>query len=486
MITVIMKKNYYKKDGILTKKSLEGIILLDIERNVKREIPNIYVDNWINWEWTLSDTAQINFLEKLANEGFVENKKHQTKNDEFELENTFVAIAGKDIKWNEETADLYYVMNAAQSVSRSEPIVLGPYGSLCWRMIVEGRMLDEIMREAKRVFGYSNCVISFLKYMVKEGYLKSISLPKCEFEPPVMFSQVELYTHVPHFVRPWYCAWEITKSCDLRCKHCFIDDFNKNELTEERAIELAKKIIDAKIFHVILMGGEPLLRKDLEKVISFFRENGVYVSIITNGQTLSYDRAKSLADVGLSMIYVSIDGFHQDIHEKIRGKGTFEKSIAAIKNAKRAGIPRVAISCAINDLNFKEYFDIPKFTSDLDIHEVYLELFKKTGFLGKAAEFNPVGIDEVRTIKQSIDKWQEEYPELYISFATRCLCGRSRARVDEKGNVSICSFENKVYGNLWDNNFGEIWDAVESEIPLLGPAGYCKCDRLLYLLNLLG
>src|SRR6185503_6233176 len=90
---------------------------------------------------------------------------------------------------------------------------------------------------------------------------------------------------------PWYCLWELWRVCDLRCKVCYQPDFVEPGLTRLQAAEVGQSLIDSGIFYVCLLGGEALLRSDLEEVIALLRANGVFVKIITNGQRLSFERA---------------------------------------------------------------------------------------------------------------------------------------------------------------------------------------------------
>src|SRR5574344_1226465 len=86
---------------------------------------------------------------------------------------------------------------------------------------------------------------------------------------------------------PTHVQLEITDVCNLRCVHCYHFDINKKQkskdLEDEKVIEIVKKIIDAKIYSLIITGGEPLSRpKLLLKIVSLAKQAGIFVSINTN------------------------------------------------------------------------------------------------------------------------------------------------------------------------------------------------------------
>ena len=116
--------------------------------------------------------------------------------------------------------------------------------------------------------------------------------------------------------------WHITHKCNLRCIHCYQEDY-KNDLSFE---EIKKVFCDYLEYikknnfkgHIIITGGEPFLHPDFFKVISLFEENNITFGILTNGTLLDEDMVKRLKDFkNLSFVQISLDGT-QRMHYSIR------------------------------------------------------------------------------------------------------------------------------------------------------------------------
>ena len=124
----------------------------------------------------------------------------------------------------------------------------------------------------------------------------------------------------------------ITRKCNLKCKHCFNDagNLDSEELTTAELFRLINQMRESGTFFLTIGGGEPLLREDLFEVIKYARENFIAVSIVTNGLLLNEEIVKKLNTLNLDTITVSIDGLEKN-HDQIRGEGSFKKAINKIK-----------------------------------------------------------------------------------------------------------------------------------------------------------
>lgn len=148
-----------------------------------------------------------------------------------------------------------------------------------------------------------------------------------------------------------YLFWEATLRCNLRCRHCGSAcevDSPLTELATEQVLQIVDEIaedFDPRRICVAITGGEPLLRRDLERVVGAMARHGMEPGLVTNGTLLSAERARTLADAGLVSIAISVDGRAPE-HEEIRGPKTYAQALAALTHAREAGIAAVeAITC---------------------------------------------------------------------------------------------------------------------------------------------
>lgn len=102
---------------------------------------------------------------------------------------------------------------------------------------------------------------------------------------------------------------DITNRCNLACVHCRqTAQYTPNELTVEEFKRIVEGILsheDSCIEWVSIGGGEPLLKQDLEKFVSFISSNGIKSLITTNGTLATVEKIKKLKDVGLTRFQVN-------------------------------------------------------------------------------------------------------------------------------------------------------------------------------------
>jgi radical SAM protein with 4Fe4S-binding SPASM domain len=160
---------------------------------------------------------------------------------------------------------------------------------------------------------------------------------------------------------------ELTNLCNFKCKWCYAGsghNQNYTHLSKENASKLIKILANSGIKQITCSGGEPLMFPHIRDFIEQASDQGMIVHINTNGYFLTKKLASELKDVGLSQVQINIDSLNPKKHDSIRGKkGSFEKSIEALKNAIDVGITAVS-QTVITRQNKNEVFDIIKFARE--------------------------------------------------------------------------------------------------------------------------
>lgn len=150
-----------------------------------------------------------------------------------------------------------------------------------------------------------------------------------------------------------YLFWECTLRCNLNCIHCG-SDCSKEALTPDMPAEDFLKVLDSiapKVnphkTMIVITGGEPTMRKDLEYCGNEIYKRGFPWGIVTNGLALSPDRLNGLLNAGLRSITISMDGLNPETHDWFRGKtGSWEKAMDAITQvAKTPGLMYDVVTC---------------------------------------------------------------------------------------------------------------------------------------------
>ena len=137
-----------------------------------------------------------------------------------------------------------------------------------------------------------------------------------------LWRQHERNTVAEHPLRQLF--WECTLRCDLRCRHCGSDCKTLSEQTDMPLQDflgvldrVARRCDPHKVF-VVVSGGEPLMRRDLEECGRAIYERGFPWGMVTNALHLTPERYRGLLRAGMHSMTISLDGLEED-HNWMRG-----------------------------------------------------------------------------------------------------------------------------------------------------------------------
>lgn len=167
-------------------------------------------------------------------------------------------------------------------------------------------------------------------------------------------------------------VWNITRRCNLKCVHCYAHAKNipfDNELSTHEGKTLIDDLAGFGVPVILFSGGEPLVRKDLPELADYAVKKGMRAVISTNGTLITAQTARTLKDIGLSYVGISLDGM-EEINDRFRGvKGAFRSALKGIENCKKAGI-KVGLRFTINKSNAGQIPEIFNLLETMDIPRV--------------------------------------------------------------------------------------------------------------------
>ncbi len=167
-------------------------------------------------------------------------------------------------------------------------------------------------------------------------------------------------------------AWNITKRCNFKCKHCYSDaTINTDE--KELSLEEIKSIIDEmkelKVPVILLSGGEPMMHEHIFEIIGYIRASGIRVSLSTNGSLITPESARKLKDLGVSYVGISLDGIGE-VNDQFRGvQGAFDGAVKGIRNCHAVG-QKVGLRMTVHQENVEEVPSILNFMEKESINRV--------------------------------------------------------------------------------------------------------------------
>ena len=302
---------------------------------------------------------------------------------------------------------------------------------------------------------------------------------------------------------PLVVSWNVTRKCNLKCPHCYINAA-KEELSDELNTEEAKQLID-QICEVsrpllILSGGEPLLRKDVFELIRYGTEKGLKMGLGSNGSLIDGVTAKKLKEAGVKTVSISLDSCSPERHDEFRGvAGSWEKAVNAIKALKENSV-LVQVNTTVTQQNYAEIDEIISLAEQLGVENFHLFFLVPTGRGTKIADISPAMYENM--IKETFAKTSKHRLNVRPSCAPQfmriakdngldmrqwirgCIAGLYYCRVYPNGDVTPCPYLPIKLGNIREKSFSEIWftsdvfKALRDFDALKGKCGACEYRSL--------
>lgn len=270
---------------------------------------------------------------------------------------------------------------------------------------------------------------------------------------------------------------QLTRACNLRCTHCFVDIMAKpdpHELSTIQMVALFDELARAGAPVVVLGGGEPMLRKDFWTLVDGVRDAGLYASLCTNGTLVTEDAARRLAASSIREFSISIDGPDDASHGMMRGAGRFEQAVTAVRRLRDAGVPEVQIRVTVTRTNVQRLADFAEVAQRSGAHKIAFKPFRRTE-TGAAFENAQLEVDRFTYMHHLARaraawpawappaEWDDGVPErspdwTRIMPAFGCVGGTTSASVMYDGRVVGCGFVlDPRDWSLHERGFIETW-----------------------------
>ena len=283
----------------------------------------------------------------------------------------------------------------------------------------------------------------------------------------------ELFNH--SFSGPDKVFFELTRSCNIRC----IDCFNASGIAlpgEMKKDQILKTIDDLAEFgaqEIRFTGGEPMISKSLPNYVRRTNDWGLRTSIGTNAMLATGSLTQILAESGLDTAIVSIDGLEES-HNRVRGKGSFAKTLEGMKNLRKEGI-EVRVNMVILRVNVT---DVVPFV-EMAVTEGLSVMLRRFIASGRGEHLTQGGItwEEYEKLRQDLDPYlknsqvhvdghylkSEQTPSrIPLPFQrSACSAGQRGLVILPDGHIQTCGFLAALgepsYGNVVDTPISKLW-----------------------------
>jgi len=265
-------------------------------------------------------------------------------------------------------------------------------------------------------------------------------------------------------------TWNLTRKCNLKCLHCYINASPEGEdgSTTEEALRLIDEMAEIRIPLTIMSGGEPLMRRDFFELASYARIKGIKLALSTNGTLITESVAKKLKELDFSYVGISLDSYDPEFHDKFRGlNGAFNMTVKGIKNAINVGL-NVGLRFTITARNIHQIDEYVKLALELGVKRITFYHLSASGrgkelrewmytpeeyvgFINKMIDYaiKLSGKIEIETTLGQFDgvyiakklARDEEELEKYMKFVENSGgCGRKMISIYPNGDVYPCQF----------------------------------------------
>ena len=306
---------------------------------------------------------------------------------------------------------------------------------------------------------------------------------------------------------PFYIQWHITNLCNLRCKHCYQDDFSKKSDLDWSEL---KKVSDNLLVTmrewdrktcIHLTGGEPLLKPELFPLLDDLNRQSTVeeLGIITNGLLMDRETMRRLSNFSkFKKMKISLDGGDAETNDSIRQKGTFEKVMQSLSMIKKEKRFEIILMFTVMKKNFKSLPSLFQLCQDLAIDGLIIERFIPLGrgreilaevlskeewkeMIGMLLDFSSINREEHYFLPYQAFQvgLNGEEPEL---LGAPCVIGKDGICVMPNGDVLPCRRFPISIGNLLKDSLKTIWEKSElleklrGKENLKGKCGECKIE----------
>jgi mycofactocin radical SAM maturase len=298
---------------------------------------------------------------------------------------------------------------------------------------------------------------------------------------------MKLVDHFQHGLDAPIClTWELTYACNLSCVHCLSSSGRRDprELDTAECKAVIDELQRMQVFYVNIGGGEPTVRPDFWELVEYATAHQVGVKFSTNGIKITPERARWLAASDYVDVQISLDGATPEVNDAVRGAGSFDTAMTAMRNLADAGFRDFKISVVVTRQNAGQLDD----------------------FAAIAQEYGAqLRITRLRPAGRGADVWNDLHPtagqqrELYdwlvahgegvltgdsffhlnalgstpLPGLNLCGAGRVVCLIDPVGDVYACPFaihEQFLAGNVRSpGGFAEVWRDSPLFAELRGP-----------------
>lgn len=279
--------------------------------------------------------------------------------------------------------------------------------------------------------------------------------------------------------------FEVTRSCNLACKHCFNESGRKlgAEMQLQEQAGLIASLAGSGVQEIRFTGGEPLMNPDIYELIRTAARQNLRISMGTNGTLIDCAQAAKLSASGLDMAIVSIDGVER-LHDLVRGAGSFRRTMTGLGHLQAHGLA-VRVNIVAMKTNVA---DIPALAESFRAQgiNVFIRRLIPIGRSGENFAELALGREDYARLKERLQDCLERskgsvrghylseervVPRIALPFVrSSCSAGQRSLIIDPSGDLRLCGFlppdATAFVGNIRQEAPDRIWQRIMADRPV--------------------
>lgn len=278
-----------------------------------------------------------------------------------------------------------------------------------------------------------------------------------------------------------YLFWECTLRCNLSCEHCGSDcrsSYDQEDMSKDvflKAVRRIKEQYDPNKLMIIITGGEPLVRKDLEEIGLELYKEGFPWGIVSNGMGISKNRLKKLLNAGMRTTTISLDGLEESHNWLRKSNKSFNKALSAITMITKEDQLDIDVVTCINQRNINE---LPALRDLLVSRGVKNWRIFSIAPIGRAKENPDLNLtnQQFRDLMEFLKETRKS-GQIHVSFGCEGFLGNYESEVRDgyyfcraginigsilaDGTICACPNINNTsfgQGNIYTDDFLDVWN----------------------------
>ena len=297
---------------------------------------------------------------------------------------------------------------------------------------------------------------------------------------------------------PLHGSLELTPRCTLRCLHCYLGSQEEHhrqqalEMDTAQVCSILDQVTRAGCLYLLITGGDPLLRRDFPEIYRHARQNGLLVTVFTNGVLVTDQIVELFQEFPPRLVEITLYGATAATYERITGvKGSFERCLAGIRRLQarniRLGLKTMLLTAnrhefeAIKNMAIQEFGT--RFRFDAVVHACFNGDSRPVSLRvtpEEAIEKEFSDPDQYRKWQNFLDTFQQAGPSSDSLY--QCGAGLATFHIDAYGHLQPCLMATGYQYNLLEGDFLTGWRELMPRLrqKKASPAYVChQCDKRL-------